>query len=66
MVSKVPQAKLYFNKLISAECELHQDTAAYIFVTCKPKTESKMAATCRIRLFVGAELVNSLQVIIKN
>ena len=25
-----------------------------------------MAATCRSRLFVGAEVVNSLQVIIKN
>ena len=36
-----------------------------IFFICKPKTESKMAATRRIRLFVGAEVVNTLQVIIK-
>ena len=57
--------KIIFQQIDKCLCVLHQDTAAYIFVICKPKTESKMAATCRIRLFVGAEVVNSLQVIIK-
>ena len=35
VVIKVPQAKLYSNKLIKHLCILHQGTSAYIFVSYK-------------------------------